>query len=106
MIIIVYGSILLPSLSHKTKQPLLHLGILRNVNIFYKIVDIFQTFLIFFSTKKWDITMLNNFHEYAILLHPNFSVLTVDQASPLSVKRCGKAPFQRNEATICHVSRQ
>jgi hypothetical protein len=32
------------SLSHKTKQPLLHLGILRNVNNFYKIVNIFQTF--------------------------------------------------------------
>jgi hypothetical protein len=30
--------------SHKTKQPLRHLGILRNVNYFYKIVDIFQTF--------------------------------------------------------------
>jgi hypothetical protein len=26
---------------------------------------------------------------YAILLHPNFSVLTVDRASPLSVKNSG-----------------
>jgi hypothetical protein len=41
------------SLSHKTKQPLLYLGIFkRNVNNVYKIVDILQTFLIFFSTKK------------------------------------------------------
>jgi hypothetical protein len=56
---------------------------------FYKIVDIFQTFLILFSTEKWEITLLNYFHEYAILLHPNFSVLTVDRASPLSVKRSG-----------------
>jgi hypothetical protein len=39
-------------LGHKTKQPLFHLSILRNVNNFYKIVDIFQTFLIFFSTTK------------------------------------------------------
>jgi hypothetical protein len=62
------------SLSHKTKQPLFHLGILRNVNNFYKIVDIFQTFLIIFSTKKREIMLLNYFHEYAILLHPNFSV--------------------------------
>jgi hypothetical protein len=59
--------------------------------------------------------LLNYFHEYAILLHPNFSVLSVDRASPLSVKRSGpggggggeeEAPFQRNEATICHVSRR
>jgi hypothetical protein len=57
--------------------------------------------------------LLNYFHEYAILLHPNFSVLSVDRESPLSVKRSGpgggweeEAPFQRNEATICHVSRQ
>jgi hypothetical protein len=56
------------SLSHKTKQPIFHLGILRNVNIFDKIVDIFQNFLIFFSTKKWEITLLIYFHEYAILL--------------------------------------
>jgi hypothetical protein len=28
------------SMSHKTRKPLLHLGILRNVNNFYKIVDI------------------------------------------------------------------
>jgi hypothetical protein len=33
--------------------------------------------------------LLNYFHEYAILLPPNFSVLTVDRASPLSVKRSG-----------------
>jgi hypothetical protein len=33
--------------------------------------------------------LLNYFHEYAILLHPNFSVLSVDRASPLSVKRSG-----------------
>jgi hypothetical protein len=32
------------SLGHKTKQPLLLLGILRNVNNFYKIVDIFLIF--------------------------------------------------------------
>jgi hypothetical protein len=53
---------------------------------------IFQTFLIFFSTKKWEITLLIYFHEYAILLHPNFSVLTVDRASPLSVKRSRGQP--------------
>jgi hypothetical protein len=53
MITIVYGSILPPtslyqrkSLGHKTKQPLLHLGILRNVNNFYKIVDILYVPLI------------------------------------------------------------
>jgi hypothetical protein len=57
--------------------------------IFYKIVDIFQTFLIFFPTKKWEITLLNYFHEYSILLHPNFCVLSVDLVSPLSVKRSG-----------------
>jgi hypothetical protein len=56
------------SLCHKTKQPLFHLSILRNVDNFYKIVDIFQIFLIFFSTKKWEIMLLNYFHEYAILL--------------------------------------
>jgi hypothetical protein len=39
--------------------------------------------------KKWETTLLIYFHEYAILLHPNFSVLTVDRASPLSVKRFG-----------------
>jgi hypothetical protein len=33
--------------------------------------------------------LLIYFHEYAILLHPNFSLLTVDRASPLSVKRRG-----------------
>jgi hypothetical protein len=32
------------SLGHKTKQPLLLLGILRNINNFYKIVDIFLIF--------------------------------------------------------------
>jgi hypothetical protein len=96
------------SLSHKTKQPLFHLGIFRNVNNFYKIVDIFSNILNIFFYKK----MRNNFHEYAIVLHPNFSVLTVDRASPLSLKRSGwggweeEAPFQRNEATICLVSRQ
>jgi hypothetical protein len=57
------------SVGHKTKQPLFHLGIFRNVNIFYKIVDIFQIFLIFLSTKKWEILLLNYFHEYAILFH-------------------------------------
>jgi hypothetical protein len=31
--------------------------------------------------------LLNYFHEYAILLHPIFLVLTVDRASPLSVIR-------------------
>jgi hypothetical protein len=48
--------------------------------------------------------LLNYLHEYAILLHLNFSV---DRASPLSVKRSGgpggweeEAPFQINEATI------
>jgi hypothetical protein len=45
----------------------------------------FQIFLKKISTQKWEITVLNYFHEYAILLHPNFSVLTVDRASPLSV---------------------
>jgi hypothetical protein len=118
MITIVYGSILPPTFLYQrkkseSKQPWLHqLGILRNVNNFYKIVDICisNIFNIFFN-KKWEIMLLNYFHEYAILLHPNFSVLTVDQASPLSVKRsewgeCGleeEAPFQRNEATICHL---
>jgi hypothetical protein len=70
-------------------------------------------FNIFFKNKKWEITLLNYFHEYAILFQPNFSVLTVDQASPLIMKRSGgrarweeEAPFQRNEATICHVSLQ
>jgi hypothetical protein len=33
--------------------------------------------------------LLNYYHEYAILLHPNLSVLTVDRASPLGVKRSG-----------------
>jgi hypothetical protein len=33
--------------------------------------------------------LLNYFYMYAILLHPNFSVLTVDRASPLSVKSRG-----------------
>jgi hypothetical protein len=33
--------------------------------------------------------LLNYFHEYAILLHPNFSRLTVDRASPLSVNKSG-----------------
>jgi hypothetical protein len=52
--------------------------------------------------------LLNYFYEYAILLHLNFSVLTVDRASPLSVKRSGggweeEAPLQ---ATICQVSRR
>jgi hypothetical protein len=55
--------------------------------------------------------MLLNYHEYTILLHPNFSVLTVERANPMSVKRSGggweeEAPFQRNEATICHVRRR
>jgi hypothetical protein len=31
--------------------------------------------------------LLNYFHEYAILLHSNFSVLTVDRVSPLGGKR-------------------
>jgi hypothetical protein len=34
--------------------------------------------------------LLNYFHEYAILLHPNFSVLTVDLVSPLSEKEWGE----------------
>jgi hypothetical protein len=46
----------------------------RNVDNFYKIVDRFQTFLIFLFTKKWEIMLLNYFHEYATLLHPNFSL--------------------------------
>jgi hypothetical protein len=37
-----------------------------------------------FATKKWEITLLNYFHEYAILLHANFSVLTVDRTSPMT----------------------
>jgi hypothetical protein len=40
------------SLNHKTKQPLLHLGILRNVNNFYKIADIFFNILNIFFNKK------------------------------------------------------
>jgi hypothetical protein len=63
------------------------LHLFRNVNNFYKIVDIF---LIFFYTNKREITLLIYFHEYAILLHPNFSVLTVDRTSPLSVKMSGE----------------
>jgi hypothetical protein len=55
-------------LGHKTKQPLFHLGILRNVNNFYKIVDIFLIKKKN-STKKWEIMLLNYFHEHAILLH-------------------------------------
>jgi hypothetical protein len=85
------------SLSHKTKQPLFHLGILRNVNNFYKIADIFQTFKIN-STKKWEITLLNYFHEYAILLYANFSLLTVDRASLLSVKRSGGREMRQPSA--------
>jgi hypothetical protein len=60
------------SLSHKNKQPLFHLGILRNVNTFYKIVDIFQTLLIFFSTKKWEIMfswVWNFIPFYSILIY-------------------------------------
>jgi hypothetical protein len=58
------------SLGHKTKQPLFNLAILRNVNNFYNIVDtILKIFFIFFSTKKWEIVLLNYFHEYAILFH-------------------------------------
>jgi hypothetical protein len=53
------------SLSHKTKQPLFHLGIIRNVNNFYKIVDIFKKKKKKFSLKKWELMLLNYFHEYA-----------------------------------------
>jgi hypothetical protein len=66
MITIVYCLILPPTSLYqrkKTKQPLFHLGISRNVNNFYKIVDIFQTFLIFFSTKngklRWSIIFMS-----------------------------------------------
>jgi hypothetical protein len=41
--------------------------------------------------------LLNYFHEYAILLHPNFSVLTVDRASSLSVKSSGEEPGGRRK---------
>jgi hypothetical protein len=37
--------------SHKNKQPIFHLSILRNVNNFYKIVNIFQTFKKNFQQK-------------------------------------------------------
>jgi hypothetical protein len=57
------------SLGLKTKQPLFHLGILRNVNNFYKIVDIFLIFKKKKLTKKWEIMLLKYFHEYAILFH-------------------------------------
>jgi hypothetical protein len=81
------------SLSHKTKQPLFHLGILRNVNNFYKIVDIFQTFKKIISTKKnrklCCSIIFMSMQCYSILLHLNFSVLTIDRVSPLSVKRSG-----------------
>jgi hypothetical protein len=55
--------------------------------------------------------LLNYFHEYAILLHPNFSGLTVNLANPLSVKRSGGrvgggSTNSENEVTICHVSRR
>jgi hypothetical protein len=63
-----------------------HLVILRNVYNFYKISNILN---IFFFKKKWEIKLLYYFYEYAILLHPNFSFLTVDQGSPLSMKRSG-----------------
>jgi hypothetical protein len=45
-----------------------------------------------------NIILLNYFHEYAILLHPNFSVLTVDRASPLTVKRSGMGGGWEEEA--------
>jgi hypothetical protein len=57
--------------------------------------------------------LLKYFHEYAILLHlyTVYLCLTVNQASPLNMKRSGDrpgweeiAPFQRIEAAICHVS--
>jgi hypothetical protein len=101
MITLVYGSILPPTSLyqriHKTKQPLLHLGILTNVNIFYKIVDISQ------KIKKK--IQLKNGKLRCSIIFIIISVLT------LSVKRSGggweeEAPFQRNEATICHVSRR
>jgi hypothetical protein len=58
---------------------------------YYSIWFIFRNnfYIIGQKTKKWEITLLNYFHEYAILLHPNFSVLTVDRSSPLSMKRGG-----------------
>jgi hypothetical protein len=48
---------------------------------------------------------------YSILLHLNFSVLTADRVSLLTVKRSGEGweenePFQINEAAICHASRR
>jgi hypothetical protein len=76
----VYGSIL-PVIKLNSHYFISAWHLKRNVYNFYKIVDIFQTFLIYFSTKKWEITLLNYFHEYVILLHPNFSVLTVDRGS-------------------------
>jgi hypothetical protein len=52
-------------------------------------------------------------NEYAILLHftlYNFYVLTVDRAGETIEREKGgweeEAPFQRNEAAICHVSRR
>jgi hypothetical protein len=85
------------SLSHKTKQPLFLLGILRNVNNFVKIVDIFQTFLILFSTKKWEIMLLNYFHEYAILLHSNFSAFSYQDVEARPQK---KLDFNKSSITI------
>jgi hypothetical protein len=51
--------------------------------------------------------LLNYFHEYAILLHRNFSYLTVDRASPLSVKRSEGRPGWEEEAPLhCREMRQ
>jgi hypothetical protein len=79
----------LKSLSHKTKQPLPHLGILEMVIIFIKLWIYFKHFKYFFQQKNGKLHYSIIFYEYVILLYPNFYVLTVDRASPLSVKRSG-----------------
>jgi hypothetical protein len=83
------------SLSHKTKLPLFHLGILRNVNNFYKIVNIFQIYFLKIQQQKRVIKLPNYFHEYAILLHPNLSVLTVDRARSKGEKEWAPGGWER-----------
>jgi hypothetical protein len=59
----------------------------RNVNNFFSLL-IYLKHLKKNQQKNGKLRcLLNYFHEYAILLHPNFSVMSVDRASPLSVKR-------------------
>jgi hypothetical protein len=57
-----------------TKKGFLLGDSVRNSNVH----PVLQIFLILFSAKNWEIMLLNYFYGYAILLHLNFSVLTVD----------------------------